>query len=238
MQMNLYAVTVDLILVAVFAITVYFGWKRGFVSAVSGILSLLGAWIISAMFGYLLFGVLQRNVFDPLVSDMIGNLIAGAMDAAESTADAAAQALASSLESIRSCTDIFGITVPLDADSLAQMVGGGFTDSAAGALTADIAAPISATLSEWTAHLLLFVSAYLILRLLFVVLNLVMKLPVLSGVNRMLGGLGGVILGIGYVFIASRLLAVILGILVTRGTLPPEVMGGTVFGFLTGTPSV
>ena len=234
MELNLYAAAVDLLLLAIFGITVWRGWRRGLVSAAAGLLSLVGALIISGMFSYLFYGILQRTIFDPFVSDIVGSLIENAAVTAEATAEAAAQAIASSLDGIRSCTDIFGITVPLDAESLTELLvgtdGGVITQS----LTVQIAEPIAARLALWASHLLLFVIAYILLRFVFGVLNLVMRLPLLKEANSFLGGVGGLILGAGYAFITARLLAVIVGILVTQGTLPPEILGGTVFTFLTG----
>lgn len=238
MELNLYALMIDLILIAVFAVTVRHGWKRGFIGAVSGILSLIGAWILSGMFSFLLVGVLQRNIYDPFVFDVIGTLIENAVRTAGATADAAAQAISASLEGLRSCTEIFGIVVPLDAASLSELLTTGVADTVTDSLTAEIAVPIAARLSEWTAHLMVFILAYVLLRIVFGMLDIVMKLPILKEANSLLGGVGGIILGAGYAFVASRLLAVILGILVTQGTLPPEIMSGVIFGFLTGSPTV
>ena len=238
MELNLYGAAVDILLIAIFAVTVYRGCKRGLIKAVSGLLSLVGALIISGMFSYILYGVLQRTLFDPLVTDIVGGLIADAVSAADATAETAVQAIASSLDGIRSCTDIFGISVPLDAQSLSSMLGDVVNEETVQSLTDQITVPIAAQLSKWTAHLLIFVIAYLLLRFVFGVLNIVVCLPLLKEANSFLGGVGGIVLGAGYAFITARLLAVVLGILVTRGTLPPEILGGTVFGFLTGSGSV
>ena len=70
MELNLYAAAVDLLLLAIFGVTVWRGWRRGLVSAAAGLLSLVGALIISGMFSYLFYGILQRTIFDPFVFDI------------------------------------------------------------------------------------------------------------------------------------------------------------------------
>ena len=143
--MNIYAMIVDLLLIGIFAITVYRSWKRGFVSAVAGLLSFIGAWIAAGMFSFVLDAFLQRNMFDPLVTDIVGSVITQAAENAASGVDSALDAVSVSLESILAFTDTFSI--PLPEDILPQLSAGGIADSAALAdLTAQISEPIAAAL--------------------------------------------------------------------------------------------
>ena len=64
MNLNPYALTVDILLIAVFAWTVYRAWKRGFVDAVAGLLSVIGAVGVSRMFGYVLRDILKQKIFE------------------------------------------------------------------------------------------------------------------------------------------------------------------------------
>ena len=231
--MNVYAMIVDLLLIGIFAITVYRSWKRGFVSAVAGLLSFIGAWIAAGMFSFVLDGFLQRNMFDPLVTDIVGSVITQAAENAASGVDSALDAVSASLESILAFTDTFSI--PLPDDILPQLSAGGIADSAALAdLTAQISEPIAAALSAWTAYIILFAVVYILLRIVFSVLNLTMRLPLLNTANKLLGVICGIVLGAGYTLIAARLLALILGILVTREMLPPQVLDGVIFGIFSG----
>jgi len=234
MELNLYAISVDLLLIGVFGYTVYRAWKRGFVGAAAGLLSFIGAWIAAGMFSYILDGFLQRTLFDSLVTDMIGSVISNAVMTAGETAETAAQALNASLESIRAYADTFGISLP--TETLPQLSLHSAADSALIAeMTEQLSAPIAEKLSFWAAHLILFLIAYLLLRFVFGVLDIVARLPILHQANSLLGGICGVLLGAGYAWIAARLLAFVLGIFVARGDLPPEFLDGTVFGALTGT---
>lgn len=232
--MNLYSITIDLLLIAVFAAAVHRSYKRGFVDAVSGLLSLVGAYIAAGMFGFVLRGFLYREVFSPLVTDAVGRALS---DAAASVTTSLSDALASlqtQAERLTHIADGLGIRIPIDG-ALPQSV----EDPAAlgvltGELTASAAQPIAEALSSAAAFVILFAAAYVILRIVFGALDLVMHLPILRTLNRAAGGICGVLLGAGYAFLAARLLSLILGILVTNGTLPPEILDGAVFGFLTG----
>ena len=112
--MNLYAITIDLLLIAVFAAAVHRSYKRGFVDAVSGLLSLVGAYIAAGMFGFVLRGFLYREVFSPLVTDAVGRALS---DAAASVTTSLSDALASlqaQAERLTHIADGLGIRIPID----------------------------------------------------------------------------------------------------------------------------
>lgn len=242
MNLSPYALAVDIVLVAVFALTVHRAWKRGFVDTVAGLLSVIGGVIAARMFGFVLAGVLQRKVFDPLIGDIVKNVIENALQTAQMTAEAAADALTAAvgqaLESIRSYTDIVGIPLDIDPNLLSCISPDTLGTGAAEPLILSIAEPIAEKLALWTSYLLLFLIAYAILRFVLRILNVVTRLPILHEANSLLGCVCGVLLGAAYAWITARLLSVVLGILVTRGTLPSDILTGYVFGLLTGTQSL
>lgn len=242
MNLSPYALAVDIVLVAVFALTVHRAWKRGFVDTVAGLLSVIGGVIAARMFGFVLAGVLQRKVFDPLIGDIVKNVIENALQTAQMTAEAAADALTAAvgqaLESIRSYTDIVGIPLDIDPNLLSGISPDTLGTGAAEPLILSIAEPIAEKLALWTSYLLLFLIAYAILRFVLRILNVVTRLPILHEANSLLGCVCGVLLGAAYAWITARLLSVVLGILVTRGTLPSDILTGYVFGLLTGTQSL
>lgn len=242
MNLNPYALAVDIVLIAVFALTVYRAWKRGFVDTVAGLLSVIGGILAARMFGFVLAGVLQRKVFDPLIGNIVKTVIENALQSAQMTAQTAADALTAAvtqaLESIRSYTDIVGIPLDIDPNLLKDISPDALGTGAAEPLIVSIAEPIAETLALWSSYLLLFLVAYAILRFVLRILNVVTRLPLLHEANSLLGCVCGVLLGAAYAFLTARLLSVVLGILVTRGTLPPDVLAGTVFGLLTGTKSL
>ena len=233
MNVSPYALAVDVLLVAVFALTVYRAWKRGFVGAVSGLLSLVGAAVIAHMFSFILEGILLRNVFVPFTEDILGEVVEKAVLSAGTAADGGMQALSETLASLTKPAAALGfplhgpITLPdiIDPSAIALVTAD---------ITAQLTPPIAGALAKIAAYLLLFLIAYAVLRFVLRIVALAMRLPLLREANTLLGGICGVLLGAGYAWIAAQIASLVLGILVTNGTLPPEVMDGTVFGWLTG----
>jgi len=93
MNFNPYALSVDIVLIVVFVWTVYRAWKRGFVDAVAGLISVIGAVIVSRMFGFVLRDILKQKVFEPLIGKTVAAAIENAIAGAGETADAASDAV-------------------------------------------------------------------------------------------------------------------------------------------------
>lgn len=232
--MNLYSAAVDLILIAVFALTVIRSYRRGFVDAVSGLLSVIGAFIAAKMFGFVLQDFLYRSVLNPLVTEAVAAALSDtAASVTTSIADTFA-ALSAQADRLAQTAANLGIQIPLTEllpDSIADAAA---VSTLTEELTVSAAQPIAEKLSEGAAFVILFIAAYVVLRLVFGALDIVMRLPILGTINRTAGGLCGVLVGAAYAFLCAQLLSLVLGILVTNGTFPPEIMDGTVFGYLTG----
>lgn len=233
--MSMSAFVTDLILIVIFFATVYRASKRGFVDAIAGLLSVIGAYFCAVSLRFVLDGVLQRYVFDPFVYSAVGDVLRGAMEGVETSLESAASGLLTAVGELIAMGSTFGLTYTLDAESaLASITEAADLSAVTETLTADIAAPISQRLSETAAFLLLFVIAFLVLRTIFRVLNLIMRLPVLHEANRLLGTVCGCLLGGAYVYLAAQLMALLLGILIANGTLPPDTEGGILFRMICG----
>lgn len=231
MNLSPYALAPDALLVAVFAITVYRAWKRGFVGAVSGLLSLVGAAVIAHMFSFIVEGILLRNVFIPFTEDILGEVVEKAVLSAGTAADGGMQALSETLAKFSETVATLGVNLP-GPIALPDIIDPSAISLVTEDITAHLTPPIAGWLAKIAAYLLLFLIAYAILRFVLRLVDLAMRLPLLREANTLLGGICGVLLGAGYAWIAAQIASLVLGILVTNGTLPPEVMGGTVFGFL------
>lgn len=232
MNLHPYALAVDLVLIAVFALTVYRAWKRGFVGAVSGLLALVGAAVIAYLFAYIPEGILLRRVFVPFTEEILGEIVQKAILSAGTAADGGMDALSQTLASLTESAGALGI--PLHGPiALPDVVDPSAMALLTEQITAQLTSPIAGWLARIAAYLLTFFAAYLILRFVLRIVDLVMKLPLLREANTLLGGICGVLLGAGYAWITAQALSLVLGILVTNGTLPSEVMGGVVFGWMT-----
>ena len=205
----------DIILIAIFAITFFACYKKGLIASVSHLLSLIGGIIFARMFSFVLDGFLYRRVFEPLLHDTVKATLSGALESAEAGANAAMDAVLASANEIVAKFSSLGLSLPeiarpegiADADALTQSV------------AAEIAAPIATWLSEMCAYIVLFFVGYIILRIVFSLLNLLAKLPIIKSVNRLLGAVVGLLLAALYTFIGAQVLRFVYGILLANGTL-------------------
>ena len=229
------AVVTDLILIVIFFVTVYRASRRGFVDAIAGLLSVIGAYFCAVSLRFVVDGVLQRYVFDPFVYSAVGDVLSSALEGVETSLESAASGLLNAVGELIAMGGVLGLTYTLDVEgALASISEAADLNACKEALTADIAAPISQRLSETAAFLLLCMIAFAVLRTVFRALNLIMRLPVLHEANRLLGTVCGCLLGAAYVYLAAQLMALLLGILIANGTLPPDTGGGILFRLLSG----
>lgn len=234
MEYSVYSFAVDLVLVLIFAGTVLHARRRGFVNAVSGLLSLIGAFIAAKMFGFILEGYLYRTVLAPLITDAAAKALSDAALAVSTSLDAALAAVTAQAQQLAATAAGLGVPVDIGALLPEAVADASVLGEVTAHVTDAVAAPIARQLSCAAAFVILFLAVYLILRLVFGMLDIVMRLPILRTLNRMAGSICGILLGAGYAFVAAHLLSLILGILVTKGTLPPDVLDGALLAFLSG----
>ncbi len=211
----MFAIISDVALIAVFAITFFVCYKKGLISSVSHLLSLIGGFLFARMFSFVLEGVLQRRIFDPLLEDSVQATLENALESAEAGASAAMEALLSAANEITATFSSLGLALP------DLQIPSGMTDVEALAKTmaTEISSPIAAWLSELCAYIILFFVGYIVLRIVFSLLNLLAKLPILKTVNRFLGAVMGLALAVLYTFVGAQVLRVVYGILLANGTI-------------------
>ena len=180
------ALLLDLTVVAVFLVTVILDTWRGFVKSfmhlASGIVSLLFAYAMTPRLGDWLFGyVVRSNIASGIATTLRGIL----PDSGEAT-----------LETILNSPVFQEIAkrYHVTADSVAAGLNGSESaEELVAKLSDSIVAPVAGIISNAAAFLLLFVGAMVVLRLLTWLLDLVFRIPVLSGANRVLGFALGVL---------------------------------------------
>ncbi len=231
------SVLVELILIALFALTVWCSYRRGFIKTVAGLLSVIGA-AVCALFGMPAFsGYLEQRYIAPFVQSAV----------TEAAAETMAKVLA---ELQKNAQDKFDALIEgakeygLDIGSILN----GSEDGAALEISEDVinqytqgivdqfAAPISLRLSEIAAFVIIFVLAWIVLRIAFAVLSAIVHLPILHGFDRLLGLCIGILLGALYAWIAANGVHLALTVIDYASLLPPEkipVVDGTIYGCLT-----
>ncbi len=182
----------DIILLAVFAILVIRGWRRGFLESLLGLGRLVLAFIITNVFNSQVAAWLDKTFINPPVYSYVSNKLGGLAESANG-----------------SITDLFN-SIP---DSLSTHLGGdiagvtGDIDATVAQWSRNISDGISGAVSSVLGTILLFVVSFLVLTIVLKLLSgVVKKLPIIGTVNSVLGLVLGVVSGIVVVILLSKVL--------------------------------
>ena len=217
----------DLILAVVLIVTIFQGYRKGFIMTLCGFLAVFVAFLGAT--------ILSDALAEP-VSQMVRpaielNINSALQDSLDEQGIALPQGSASSQED--SGLDILGENFSLD--QILELLGDStlvqhFSDAIHGAVTqgvlavtSDVVASIAGYIAFQIAHSVLFVVCFALVlvawHFLSRTLNLAFKLPVLSTLNHWAGAAMGFIKGAALLFIACWLL---------RSLIPQEAVDGTV----------
>ena len=197
----------DVLLVALFALCVFFGWRRGFIKTVSGLIALAAAVLVSsALCGpiaqWVYTGTLEPTISSTLEAQLPAEVLPGADEI-----DVALEKLPSFV------TDLLVVGEVGDGEAVLSKLGTVANgENLAAAITEKVITPIVLPLLEMLCSVILFVVVYFIAMLVLRLLNLVAKLPVLKQLNGLLGVVAGVITGAVWVIFAARILYVVAGL--------------------------
>lgn len=181
------SLAIDIILLAVIVLCVAGGIKRGFVrtimSFVTAVAAGLGAWYFTPSLSlYLRSSYLEDRITDP-VTQAIKSLMSPSLDGK----DAIPKLFLDMPDAFASLLQRYGVS----SEAAKNSVSASSADTAT-ALADLLAEPAVKMISDALAFILLFIGIALVLTVITFVLDLIFKLPVLSGLNR----LGGLILGL------------------------------------------
>ncbi len=181
----------DLIVVAIIALTVYFAAKNGFVKTAVSAVSFILAIIVTAMFVSPLAEFLKETSVAETVETATEDAIT---DALVNTSLGVQGLLDGKSEKFNKLVAVAG----MDLDDLADWYNSKTANSKKGeaALAARIAEPITDITATACAVLILFIGAQIVLIIVARVLNVVAKLPVLRTANKGLGIALGVVLAL------------------------------------------
>ncbi len=220
------ALIFDIAVAAVLLLFVLLGRRRGFVLTLCGLLAMFVA-LIGACFLSNLLSAPVAQLVEPLIESNITQLLQQSIDpskwqlelpAPDSSILEGAQALLPQLPLEQALAALEGTQLySMFGQSLRNAMEAGALEMVSGA-----AASISAYLAREVARLVLFVLSFVVVllawKLLSHALDLAFRLPVLSSINRLLGGVVGLVKGALVVFIAVWLL---------KGYLPAETVEQT-----------
>ena len=216
----------DILVIAIVAISIFLGIKRGFIRSVMGIVVLVAAILGSVYFS----PTLGNHLNERYVGDAVSDHVRSALDS-----------LVSGVESLdiddlfedrpQAFVDVlnrFGV----DFDDLKSFYEekAAATDDAVGSIAEHIASPIAATISKGAAFAILFVGIYLGLSIILLIVDLIFKIPMLEGANRLLGAIFGAALGLAIAWGVSTAFCSLLPHLsvISENAIPANVIEDTI----------
>ncbi|MBR6650553.1 MAG: CvpA family protein [Clostridia bacterium] len=205
----------DVLVIAVMAGSVIYGYKNGFVkslmSLVSGIVSVLVAYTFTPM----LSAWLNAKYILGAISKGIAETFASAAKTTGEAADEIVYDLTKMFENpqIKTIIERFGADMNAveNAAGEAEIVGFDLINK----LAVTVAKPVANTVSTVLAFLVLFLGAVIVLKIVTVIVAAMFKLPVLKSMDKGLGLVSGIICAVFLGWVLSLAIEVALSALVT-----------------------
>ena len=191
----------DGLLLILFALCVWLGWKRGFIKTVSGLIALVVAVLVASTFSAPIATAVYDGSVEPAVVTALEEHISDEVLPDEAELDTAIEKLPSFVTMLLKAGEMDS-----GAAILAKVDGVDAGKNAARTITDHVITPIVLPLMQMLCSVLLFLLAYIVVSLVLRVLDLVAKLPVLKQINNALGLLAGAVTGALWVIFAARIL--------------------------------
>lgn len=207
------SLALDLGVIVTVILTVIVCFKRGFAKTVLGLLSN----IISVVGAFVLGTSLSDLIYSCLIKDNIINSLSNSINSNLSTTSKTVGETASGLpDYIQSILSLFGYsadTVNKNIDTVVQSQ----SDNIASAVESVIGPIITAIISFFLVIILFFILRFITAKVSKLIAG-VMEIPVLHTVNRLLGGLVGILDGIVIVYFLTAIVIIVVPI-VTGGAI-------------------
>ena len=181
----------DLILIALFAVTVFIGYRKGFLRTVLGFGRLIATILLTYAFGKPFSAWINRRFVRPRVYESVQQKLTELADSAEGS-------ISAFLDGLPARYRLFVSTADPDTS--------GGVDGLVEQYAPTISTRISQLLSTVIGYILLFILLYLVISLVVHLTGKLADLPIIRGIDRFLGTSVGVVNGI----LLSCLIATIL----------------------------
>ncbi len=195
----------DVIAVALFALMVFLGYRRGFIRTVSGVLSFVLALVLSNMLAAPVAGYVYTNNIQPDVLQTLEDNIGKDSPSVERVDEALADMPAFISGQIAAA----GITSGEDLLNYVGKVPDG--ESAVTKIESTIVYPVVYPILEAVFSLILFVVLQIAISLVLRLLNLLAKLPIIKKINKWAGLVAGAAQGALWVLFAISVLELLIG---------------------------
>ena len=218
---------VDFILLAIVVLFAVAGFKKGFVKTLISSAKKIVAFVVATTFSSRLGAWLKeqffmekaREIIKSKLSEFIGEKAATDID------------LSNLLDSEHSGFLSFIEKMNVDTETLSNMLisqEGKVVDN----ISDYIAEPCVNAISSVIAFVILFFGTLLVLLVVGAILNLIAKLPVLKGTNKLLGGILGAAMGIFWAFVLTALIRIIVPYFSDNAVIASLANGGPLYNFI------
>lgn len=196
------SLAIDILFAAILLISIIVAWNRGFVQTIVSFLGFLAAGAISLfassrVAGYLYHMVIEQPLYESIYKKVLelvpsGEIIGSVQDIGSLLPDA-----------VRKLFDLAAVQA---GERIGQTLTG-TADTVSRTLLDTLVAPLVLALLNMVVFFVLFWLLMVIVNILTAALGRVTKLPVLNGVNRVLGGVVGAVNGVLLCMITAALLS-------------------------------
>lgn len=195
---------VDGIALALFALMVYFGYKKGFIRTVSGVLSFVLALVLSGM----LAAPVAEYTYTSFIQPTVVQKLEDNLGKDSPTVERLDEALADLPAFVSDRMALSGIT---DGETLLQYVGKvPDGETAVARIETNVVRPVVYPVLEAVFSLILFVVLQIALSFVLRLLNLLAKLPIIKKINKWAGLLAGAAQGVLWLLFAVSVLELLI----------------------------
>lgn len=191
----------DVLMVALVVLCVWLGWHRGFVRTVGGLVALIAAVLVSAVFSGPIAKAIYANTVEPKVMEVLETHVEGQILPDAAQLDAALERMPELVSSMLNNSGLGS-----GAEVLAKIDFVRADETAAAGIARQVITPVVLPLIRTLCSVVLFALAYVLALLAARALNVMTKLPLIKQANRLLGLFGGAITGVLWMLFAIRLL--------------------------------
>lgn len=194
------AYVLDIAVVIVFGLMVYFGHRDGFIKTLAGTIAFVVALVLSSV----LAGPVSEIAYDKLVEPPVVTALEESIGDDSLAADSLTAAIEKMPGFVKSQLTAQGIN---DGAALLQFANNAEKgETAVDSIMNKLIGPVTKPVLEVVCSLLLFFLFQVIISLILKLLNVLTKLPVLKQANKMLGIVAGVVQGALWAFLIATLL--------------------------------
>ena len=193
---------IDVLFMAVFAIPVFRGWRRGFTKSILGLGRLVLSLVITILFGSAFAGWIDETFINPPVFEAVSKKFSSIAAEVTASAEGGIDALVEKIpEAFRGYLDLTNVDHTAEINALVEQ------------WSRTVADGISKVISLILGFVLLFVISFVLLTAVIFIIGKLVKLPVIRTVDKLLGLAVGIFNGAAVVMVSSVILGAILGLM-------------------------